>query len=758
MRGLLDTAIQYIRGKPYLMESEKCCDILKIISLVEDYTTEQERDSIRRAFYFAKKAHEGQKRKSGDDYFIHPFEVARILAETKLDPSTIIAGFLHDVLEDTEVVADEIKKEFGQDVLNIVEGVTKISDINQKKKEDEDAENLIKLFLSAVEGDIRILLVKLADRLHNMRTLKYLPKEKRVKIAQETIDIFAPLAKRLGISRAERELEDLSFKYLHPTLYREIYLKIRDIIRTQSEFLNEVKKTLERELGKQHIKASIEGRIKNIYSIYNKMIKKQKEISEIYDIVALRVITKGDNREDCYRVLGIVHALWRPIPERFKDYIASPKPNLYRSLHTTVVGPHGNPLEIQIRTQGMHDVAEYGIAAHWLYKEGKDVKKVGLERVKQVTVLRRIFELLQEKKTPKEVLADIKEDILAEEVYVFTPKGDLISLPKGATPVDFAYRIHTDIGHTCVGAKVNKQMVPLSYKLRSGEIVEIITSKRSTPSKDWLKFVKSAHARNKIKAWFKKQSKEENVKIGREILEKEVKRYGLSVNNILSIANLKKACEAFSVNDVDTLLSMVKQGEISPTSLLEKIVPEDVEAFWREKRELGVKEWGKIVKVEDGRAIQVKGADDHNLLIKFAPCNPIPGDPIIGYITRGRGISIHRKDCPNILNLREEEKERLIEVKWASNFVQSYPVKLNIEAFDRVGLLSDVMSVFSDKGISATHVNTFIEDKIAYIEVTFTIENINRLRAIIKDIQKVDGIRKVFRAKSLHIDKLRREG
>ncbi len=732
------------------MGTERLPDIENIISLIKNYTTKGERELIRKAYFFAKKAHEGQKRKSGEPYFVHPFEVARILAETKLDPSTIIAGFLHDVLEDTDVIPEEIKKEFGQDVLNIVEGVTKITSLNQKKKEDEDAENLIKLFLSAVEGDIRILLVKLADRLHNMRTLRYLPKEKRLKIARETIDIFAPLAKRLGISRIERELEDLSFKYLHPDIYRQIYLKIHDIIRSQSELLSKVEITLKEELEKQNIKADIRGRVKNIYSIYNKMIRKDKEVSEIYDIVAVRVITEGDNREDCYRVLGIVHSLWTPIPDRFKDYIASPKPNLYRSLHTTVVGPHGNPLEIQIRTQGMHDIAEYGIAAHWLYKEGKDIKKVGLERVKQVTVLRRIFELLQEKKTPKEVLADIKEDVLAEEVYVFTPKGDLISLPKGATPVDFAYRIHTDIGHTCIGAKVNRQMVPLSYELKSGDIVEIITSKKSTPSKDWLKFVKSAHAKNKIKAWFKKQLKEENVKIGREILEKEVKRYGLNPNSILTTSNLKKACEELSINDVDTLLSMIKQGELSPLSLLEKIIPKDVEAFWQDKKESNIKEWGKVVKVDDGRAIQVKGAD--NLLIKFAPCNPIPGDPIIGYITRGKGITIHRRDCPNILNLKEEEKKRLIEVKWANNFRHAYPIKLNIEAFDRISLLADVMEVLSDKRISATYVNVTTESGIAHIELTFMIENLKKLKAVVASIKKVKGIQKIYRAKTVHLN------
>ncbi len=733
------------------MTLETQCSILKIINLVREYTTEEERKLIEKAFNFAKCAHEGQKRKSGEPYFVHPFEVARILAETKLDPSTIIAGFLHDVLEDTEVTREEIKKEFGQDVLNIVEGVTKIGSLNQKKKEDEDAENFIKLFLSAVEGDIRIILVKLADRLHNMRTLKYLPREKRKKIAQETLDIFAPLAQRLGISRIERELEDLSFKYLHPDIYRKIYLRIKDIIKSQSELLNKVEFTLSEELKKQNIKANIKGRIKNVYSIYNKMIQKEKEVSEIYDIVAVRVITEGDNKEDCYRVLGIVHSLWTPIPDRFKDYIASPKPNLYRSLHTTVVGPHGNPLEIQIRTQGMHDVAEYGIAAHWLYKEGKNIRKIGLERVKQVTVLRRIFELLQEKKAPKEVLSDIKEDILAEEVYVFTPKGDLISLPKGATPVDFAYRIHTDVGHTCIGAKVNRQMVPLNYELKSGDIVEILTSKKSTPSKDWLKFVKSAHAKNKIKAWFKKQLKEENVKIGREILEKEVKRYGLNINNILALPNLKKACEELSVNDVDTLLSMVKQGEISPGLLLEKIVPKDEEAFWKERRETSpVKEWGKVVRVDDGRAVQIKGAD--NLLIRFAPCNPIPGDPIIGYITRGRGITIHRKNCPNILNLKEEEKERLIEVKWAENFKHAYPVKLNIEAFDRVSLLADIMEVLSEKRISATYVNVVAKSGLAHIEVTFMIENLNKLKVVLADVKKVRGIQKVYRVKSVSLD------
>ncbi len=732
------------------MRTQNLPDIDEIIELVREYTTEEERKLIEKAYLFAKEAHEGQTRRSGEPYIIHPFEVARILAETKLDPSTIIAGFLHDVLEDTEVMPEEIKKEFGQDVLNIVEGVTKISDLNQKKKEDEDAENLIKLFLSAVEGDIRTILVKLADRLHNMRTLKYLPLDRRRKIARETIDIFAPLAQRLGISRIERELEDLSFKYLHPYIYRKIYLRIRDIIKSQSDLLDRVERILQEELQKQNIKADIKGRVKNIYSIYNKMIRKNKEVSEIYDIVAVRIITEGDNKEDCYRVLGIVHSLWTPIPDRFKDYIASPKPNLYRSLHTTVVGPYGNPLEIQIRTQGMHDVAEYGIAAHWLYKEGKNIRKIGLERVKQITVLRRILELLQEKKSPSEVLSDIKKDIFEEEIHVFTPKGDLISLPKGATPVDFAYRIHTDIGHTCIGAKVNRQMVPLSYKLKSGDIVEIITNKKSTPSKDWLKYVKSAHAKNKIKAWFKRQLKDESVKIGREILEREIKRYGINPNTILTTANLKKACEEFSVNDVDTLLAMIKQGEISPLALLEKIIPKDVDAFWQERKEGVTKEWGKVVRIDDGRAIQIKGAD--NLLIKFAPCNPIPGDPIIGYITRGRGITIHRKDCPNILNLKEEEKQRLIEVKWADDFKQSYPIKLNIEALDRVSLLADIMGVLSDKRINATYVNVVTESGIAKIEVVFMIENLKKLKVVIAGIKKVRGVQKIYRTKTVQLN------
>ena len=690
-------------------------------------------------------------RKSGEPYFIHPFEVAKILAKTRLDANTIIAGFLHDVIEDTEIGADEIENKFGEDVKNIVLGVTKISTLDARKKESEAAENLIKMFLAAVEWDIRIILVKLADRLHNMRTLKYLPRDRRKKIARETIDIIAPLAQRLGISKVQRELEDLSLKYLKPEVYREIYLKMHYILKSQGEFFKEIEDTLNKELIKHGIKASIRGRVKNIYSIYNKMIKKEKEISEIYDIVALRIITEGNEIQNCYAVLGIVHSLWTPILNRVKDYIASPKPNFYRSLHTTVVGPKGNPLEIQIRTQDMHEIAEYGIAAHWLYKSGKRIDRSKFKDVKNISILREIVALLEENKDPFKALSEIKQDLLTEEVYVFTPKGDVISLPMGSTSIDFAYRIHTEIGHTCIGAKVNGIMVPLSYKLKTGDVVSILTSKKAKPSTDWLKFVKSAHAKNKIKSWMRKQLKDESIKIGKEMLEKEVKRYGLNVAEVLKMNNLKKACEEFSINDVDTLLAMVKQGDLSPVNVLEKIIPKEEESFWRERIATPVTEWGKITRVENGKAIQVKGVD--NVLVRLAPCcNPIPGEPIIGYITRGKGITVHRLTCPNIVNLKETEKERLIEVKWAQDVNLSYPIMLKIEALDRVNLLAEVMEVFSNKRISATSVNVTTNSGLAYIDVSFMVENVGRLKEIIINLKRVKGVLKIYRIKNMKIN------
>ncbi|MGC7873665.1 RelA/SpoT family protein [Desulfosporosinus sp. SYSU MS00001] len=724
-------------------------------------TTPQARLAIvDKAYRFAEKAHRNQLRNSGEDYILHPLEVAQILADLEMDEATIAAALLHDVVEDTEYTITDIEKEFGSEIALLVDGVTKLGRIAYKSKVEQQVENLRKMFL-AMAKDIRVILIKLADRLHNMRTLKYHSVEKQKEIAQETLEIFAPLANRLGIFRIKWELEDLSFRYLKPQEYYDLVEKIALKRREREAYINEVIVQMRKRLTEVDIYADIAGRPKHFYSIYRKMITQHKELSEIYDLMAIRVIVETVN--DCYGALGIIHTLWKPIPGRFKDYIAMPKPNMYQSLHTTLIGEHGEPFEIQIRTCEMHRTSEYGIAAHWKYKEAsnkdcassagsRSAASVNFEQ--KLSWLRQLLEWQHESRDAGEFMESLKIDLFADTVFVFTPKGDVVELPADSCPVDFAYRVHTDVGHRCVGAKINGRIVPLDTKLTNGDIIEILTSKQGgCPSRDWLSFVKTSQAKNRIRQWFKKEQREDNIIRGRESLEREVRKLGLDPSEVLKTESLLAIGKSQNLVGIDDLYASIGDGVLTPNKVLMRL-REDLTKEEREKMQLAALQQneGKTPSQSHyGKAshgVMVKGVD--NVLVRFSRCcNPLPGDAIIGYITRGRGVSIHRQDCSNILNHSQEERDRVVEVVWAEQVDSTYPVDIKIHGLDKPRLVTEIMNTVLDTRTHILGINARVgRDNMAHIQLRVEIRNLEQLKMVMHKIRKIKDITDVERIHS----------
>ncbi len=704
----------------------------QLIDKLRAYSPDADLDLVRRAYEVAERAHAGQTRATGEPYVGHSLAVADILADLQLDAAALAAALLHDVPEDTAVTLQEVREQFGDEVARLVDGVTKLALMREMSRSREgvlaqaQAENLRKVFLATVD-DIRVIMIKLADRLHNMRTLFALAADKRARIAQETLDIYAPLANRLGIWELKWQLEDLALRYIEPEQYQEIANLLTEKREEREQYIARVIKVLRSRLEEEGIEADISGRPKHIYSIYRKMQEKDRDFEEIYDVRGVRVLL--DDIRDCYAVLGTVHGMWRPIPGQFDDYVASPKDNLYQSLHTAVIGPEGRPLEIQIRTWEMHRVAEYGIAAHWRYKEHT---KRDLSVEAKIAWLRQVSEWRQDVTDASEFVASLKSDVLPERVYVFTPKGDIVDLPQGATPVDFAYYIHTEIGHRCRGAKVNGRLVPLDTQLRTGEKIEILTAKKGGPSRDWMSpqlgYINTARARSKVRQWFKKQERKENIAEGRSVLEKELHRLGLEQRPFDQIAKL------FKYEDVDTFLAAIGYGDVSPQQIASKLAEiSEQPLFFPEP----------ILPAPSVVSVQVKGVGD--LMTRLARCcNPVPGDPIIGYITRGTGITVHHRDCPNIKNL---DTERLTEVEWGVTR-EAYPVQIRIEAFDRAGLLRDLAAIVADEGISMSAVNVSThDDNTASIQATLQIAGIQQLRDVLSRLEGVRDVLEVRREK-----------
>lgn len=708
---------------------------------VQKYDADTDVKLIERAYDYAAIAHSGQKRISGEPYIIHPVEVALILTDIELDTPSICAALLHDVVEDTSITYLNILNEFGEEIALLVDGVTKLNRLDFASREDAQVENLRKMFI-AMARDIRVILIKLADRLHNMRTLNYQNEPKQKEIARETLEIFAPLAHRLGVFKFKWELEDLAFAYLDSEMYYEIAKRLKKKRKEREEYVHDIIEQIKKGLEQIGINADIAGRPKNIYSIYKKMVKQQKDIDEIYDKIAIRIIV-SEIRE-CYGVLGIIHTMWKPLPGRFKDYIATPKPNMYQSLHTTLLGKGGEPFEVQIKTWEMHRTAEYGIAAHWRYKEG-----ISSPREKKfdekLAWLRQILEWQQDIKDTGEFMESLKIDLFDDTVFVFTPKGAVLELPKGACPVDFAYRVHTEVGHKCTGAKVNGRIVPLDYALANGDIVEIITSKSSTgPSRDWLNFVKTSSAKSRIKQWFKKEKREGNIIKGHELLEKELKKKHLNPKEFLKEDQLQEVAKRFGFVSVDDLYAALGDGAVSFNQVLTRLK----EMFFQD---VPVEEILNVPTINTGvtpdnetSALRIKGVD--GVAIRLAHCcNPLPGDPVSGYITRGRGVSVHRNDCPNLQNYLRQEKDRLIEVEWSDNR-GTYIVELEVKAFDRARLTTDVMTVIADTRIQINSVFSRVtRNNLAVMNFKLEIKDISQLQAIIQRIQQIQDILEVRR-------------
>lgn len=695
---------------------------------------------IEKAFDLADQAHQGQKRISGDPYITHPLEVALILADIEMDTASICAALLHDVVEDTSYTFEDILSIFGEEIALLVDGVTKLSRINFKSREDAQAENLRKMFL-AMARDIRVLLIKLADRLHNMRTLDYQSERKQQEIARETMEIFAPLAHRLGIFKFKWELEDLAFAYLNNVMYREVASRLKKKRREREEYVNELIQHLREGLDKAGIEAEIAGRPKNIYSIYKKMIKQNKDVDEIYDKIAIRVVV--DDIWVCYGVLGVIHTMWTPLPGRFKDYIATPKPNLYQSLHTTVIGKGGEPFEVQVRTWEMHKTAEFGIAAHWRYKEGEST--AGKKLDKKLAWLRSILEWQQDINDTGEFMESLKIDLFDDTVYVFTPKSDVYELPKGSCPVDFAYRVHTEVGHRCTGARVNGRIVPLDYQLSNGDIVEIITSKSSPgPSHDWLNFVKTSSARNRIKQWFKKEQRQSNILKGHEMLVNEMKKRHLSPKELLKEEKLLEVSKRFSLTNIEDLFAAVGDGNITVNQVINK----QKEIYFNDAQVDDIESLplhsAAVQHERETKALRIKGVDD--VAIRLARCcNPLPGDSVRGYITRGRGVSVHRQDCPNMLNYLKHEKERIIEVEWADD-KGLYSVEIEVRALDRPRMTADVMVEINETRIHIISVFSRVtKNNWVIMNFKMEIKDMGHLQAVMQRIKKIKDVLEVRR-------------
>ncbi|GFO84007.1 MULTISPECIES: RelA/SpoT family protein [Anaerostipes] len=722
----------------------------QLLDTMEKIYNKDDIECVKKAYDVAYKAHDGQKRKSGEPYIIHPICVAIILAELELDKETIMAGLLHDVVEDTEVTHDDIVEQFGEEVASLVDGVTKLGQLSYSKDKIEvQAENLRKMFL-AMAKDIRVILIKLADRLHNMRTMQFMRPEKQKEKSRETMDIYAPIAHRLGISKIKVELDDLSLKYLKPDVYEELEHSLNSRKEEREAFIKEIVEEVGGHIKRAGIKAEIDGRVKHLFSIYKKMVNQNKTIDQIYDLFAVRI--KVDTVKDCYAALGIIHEMYKPIPGRFKDYIAMPKQNMYQSLHTTLIGPEGHPFEIQIRTFEMHRVAEYGIAAHWKYKENNNTPGLNKEEEK-LSWLREILEWQRDMDDNKEFLSLLKTnlDLFAEQVYCFTPNGDVKNLANGSTPIDFAYSIHSAVGNKMVGARVNGKQVPFEYKLQNGDRVEIITSQNSKgPSRDWLNLVKTTQARSKINQWFKHQFKEENIVKGKELLEKYCKSKSINLPKLMKPEYIKKVELKYGFKDWDSVCAAVGHGGLKEGQVINKMLSEDRK---RQKKEITDEQIlaktqgepsvdkGTVEKSKGG--IVVQGVND--VSVRFSKCcNPVPGDEIVGFITRGRGISIHRTDCANVLNMSELDRSRLIEAEWQvseEETNQTYTTEINIYADNRKGLLADVSKIFLELDIDIITINVSNNKKgRATLSMSFDITGVSQLNRIISKIRSVEGV------------------
>jgi len=719
-----------------------------ILEAVKSYQPKADTDLIRRAYELADAAHKGQKRVSGEDYISHPLAVAKILTDLQIDDITISAAILHDVVEDTTYTLDEMRERFGEEVAMLIDGVTKLGRIQYKSKEEQQLESYRKMFL-AMAKDIRVIMIKLADRLHNMRTLKYMREDKQKRIARETIEIYAPLANRLGISNVKWELEDLCLRYLDPKAYYDLVESVKQKRQERQAFIDEAYEQIVEKLEEAHITAEIQGRAKHFYSIYKKMKRDQKDISEIYDLSALRVLV--DSVKDCYGVLGIIHAMWKPLPGRFKDYIAMPKSNGYQSLHTTVIC-RGYPLEIQIRTFAMHKVSEYGVAAHWKYKEAGRSVGATREYDQKMSWLRQMVSLQHELDDPREYFEALKVDVFSDEVFVFTPKGDVVDLPKGSIPIDFAYRIHTEVGHHCVGAKVNGKIVPLEYKLKNGDIVSIITNKSNNgPSRDWLNIVASSETRTKIRSWFKKQRKEENIARGMDLMEKEAKHLGYVPKEVLKPKRLELLAKKLNIPQVNDLLASIGYGGITVNGILSKLIemhkqdlqkatPPDISQMLHE-----LKQPLKNRKKKASHGILVEG--EGGFLVRLARCcSPIPGDPITGYITRGRGVSVHRSDCPNLLN--DMDFSRVIEVNWDIGLDKVYTVQIEVVCNDKTGMLAELFALPAEMKVNITSLTAKANksNKTSLVTMGLDVHNSQQVAQIMTKIRRMKDVYSVSRS------------
>ncbi len=706
-----------------------------IIDKIVEYNPNADLSVIDRAYIYSARVHDGQVRLSGESYLSHPLEVAGILADMKLDAVSIAAGLLHDVIEDTHATAEEIQEHFGKEITHIVSGVTKLSTLPfDRNSRARQAESLRKMFL-AMADDIRVIMIKMADRIHNMKTLQFHSERKRMLIAQETLDIYAPIAGRLGIYWIKKEFEDTAFMYLQP----EEYSKIKSFINKDKEegekYIDTVKSFIKKKMDEHNLICDVIGRYKYYYSIYQKMISQNLAFEEVYDIVAFRIIL--DTIPQCYEALGLIHSLWKPVPKKFKDYIGVPKPNMYQALHTTVIGPFGERIETQIRTREMDRVAKSGIAAHWSYKEGHRFDE---KMSKKFSWIQNLVEDQENFQDPDEFLENVRIDLFPDEVYVFTPRGEIKSIARGATPIDFAYLIHTEVGHQCVGAKVNGRIVPLQYKLKTGDTVEIITSKKGHPSKDWLNFVKTIKARSRIRQWIKIQEKERSITLGREMCEKAFRKSRLNFNTLLKSEEMEKVVEHFGFKKVDDLIASVGYGKITPLQIIKKIVPkpeadQDPESIFN-------KLIGRVRKKKTKSGVLVKGVDD--ILVKFGKCcRPVPGDNITGYITRGYGVTVHRGSCVNALKM---SPERQIDVQWSVEVEETYPVKIRVRSYDRLGMLADIASNISKNKANIISANTeAIGSKIVDSYFTLAVEDIEHLNRVLSDIRKVKHIQEVRR-------------
>ena len=732
-------------------------EIQELINKINIYAKNADVSLVEKAYYFGKKAHDGQFRKSGEPYFIHPVAVANILCDMELDIETIIAGLLHDVVEDTEYTYEDIEREFSKEIADLVDGVTKLGQIKYQSKEETQAENLRKMFL-AMAKDIRVILIKLADRLHNMRTLKFMSPEKAKAKAKETLEIYGGIANRLGISMIKWELEDLALRYIDPEGYYELVEKVAKKRSQREAYIENVINVLNKLFEDVNIECDVYGRPKHFYSIYRKMNNKHKTFQEIYDLMAVRIIV--DTVKDCYAVLGMIHTLWTPMPGRFKDYIAMPKPNMYQSLHTTVVGPDGEPLEIQIRTKEMHTIAEYGIAAHWKYKEESN-KQNRVKVENKLKWLKQMMEWEQDLKDPQEFMNALKEDVFSSQVYVFTPKGDVVELPAQSTPIDFAYRVHTNVGNKCVGAKIDGRIVTLDYKLQNGNIVEILTSSNSNgPSRDWINMVKTPNAKSRIRQWFKKERREENIQRGNELLEKEFKKQHIPSKDSNVEKYMQQMAKKFNQPTVEDLIATIGYGGIMANHVVSKIrdlYEKEVKKEQKDNKEqvneiekhtISDAEYKKKRNKNNNQGIVVKGLD--NILIRFAKCcNPLPGDEIIGYITKGRGVAIHRADCPNANPTIDSFRQRLVDVSWTNSESSKFEAEIQIKTIDRRGIINDITHIVVIEKVSLNGISARKgKDSVVSVNLLVEVNNIETLNTLMKKIKSIPGIENIYRVKN----------